>query len=279
MAVVGSAQNPGVNVSADLFPTITYNEKGKTVFRLWDDRGNFSRVRFSVLLDNGWNIRFFQRLAKIDNDSDSSGIEQFYIEKPGHWRLGKQVIPFGSGELENETALGARYDTELVFGAIPISVAVVDNGSTHQRGFVARIGGDVGVSYARGEHFGIAPSAFTQIRPPEAAPGKNRGHREMVGIDAKWSNSGFTLALEWIGLRRGHTSQDPEEDIVDVVIAYQFPYGPGLEMGFARALRESRSSIRVQTVVPVSRKFFWVPHVRWYEEGEWLFSLSARLRL
>jgi hypothetical protein len=279
IVVMGSAQHPGVSVSADLYTTVTYNEKGKTVFRLWDDKGNFSRVRFSILLDNGWNIRFFQRLARIDNDSDSSGIEQFYVERPGHWRIGKQQIPFGSEEMENETALGLRYDTELAFGSIPISVAIVDNGSMHQRGGVARVGGDVGVSYARGEHFGIAPSAFTQVRQPETAPGKSRGYKEMVGVDAKWSNAGFTLSLEWVGLRRGHTNNDPEEDVVNVGIAYQFPYGPEVEMEFARALRASRSSVRLQTIVPISRKFFWVPYVRWYEDGDWLFSLSARLRL
>ncbi len=274
-----AGQAPNLSISADLNPQLRVRPDGVTLIQMYDDSGNFSRLRLGLILPNGWRVRVFQKLGRIRNDADKSGLDEAFIERAGDWRVGKQYLPFGSGRLLKESVLGARVNTFLALADLPISVVVVENGPGRQRGVVARVGDTVGISVASGKHFGINATAFTQLRPPEESPGTGRGYRLAYAVDIRRATGGWGAEVEYIRLRNGHTALDPDEDILDVLISYQFPFGPLVEAESTLTLESGGTNLRFSSSIPVSKRVFLVPTVRYFEDRGWVYSLSAFIRL
>lgn len=279
LSVTAVAQAPLVTFSADINPQITMEEDGLVRLRFYDDAGNFSRLRMNLLLENGWHLRFFQKLGRIANDADDSSVDEVYVERPGDWRVGKQYLPFGSGRLLKETGIGGRLDTYLAIADMPISAAIIENGHGRQSGFIARLGGNIGISVAVGRHFGINATSFTQLHNPERSPGKGRGHRMAFGVDSGIAIGGWKTTGEWVALRDGHTTLDPDEDVLNLMITYQFPYGPLIESEITRAARAGLTNLRFAIQLPVSKVTFIVPSARFYDGEGWEYSILMRIRV
>lgn len=273
------AQGPAVSFSADITPQVRFDGEGKTRFRLYDDTGELSRVRMNLTFDNGLQMRYFQKLARIDNDTDDSGTEEFYLEDPNRWTLGKRYVPFGSNRLLREPAIGASARVFLPIADLPLQIAAFDNGPGEQRGVAGRVGENPGVSFFVGEHFGIASTSLTQIRFPEEAPGEGRGYRRALGADFTLSRGGWQAVLEYVALRQPHKTDDPQMDVASLLVTYQFPYGPLVLMDVAVASVEPRSSIRWSAQIPVEKNLFLVPSIRLVSTDGWRAALSMRIRL
>jgi hypothetical protein len=278
-AAEGIAQFPNVTISADFNPQLRFIDGGTVQFRLYDDEAHFSRLRLGVTLPNGWTAKLFQKIGRIDNDPDGSGTEEAYLERAGDWRLGKFYVPFGSQRILRETGIGARVDTILSFADLPIAFAYVENGHGKQRGFVARIGDNLGVSIAVGDHFGINGTDLTQIHPPEESFGKGRGYRLAFGADVSKQFGGLFARAEYVQLRRGNTILDSDISIADLYLGYQFPYGPLVESETAFQFGESKLNFRVGAQISAIPKVFFVPSVRYYQDFGWSYGVSVRIRL
>lgn len=273
------AQTPSVAIGLDLNPRISFDQDGRSFFRWHDASGNFSRVRFAANFDNGLSVKVFQKLEKIDGDADSSTIDEAYVERPGDWRIGKQMLPFGSGRLMRDSCVAAKIDLELVFANLPISLALTDAGSGRQRGLVARFGDNVGISAALGRRFGINAASFTQLRSPDSPPGKDRGYGLLFGVDVTQQSGGWTASAEWIQMRNGETAADPDEDVLDALVSYQFPYGPLVKTEATAEIVRRRLHYQVSAEFPLQSNVFVAPSVRYYDGSGLIYSVVFRVRL
>lgn len=274
-----AAQAPHVSFSADVYPQLRYSPNGQSQARLYNDFGEYSIFRLGIVLDNGWAVRLRQRLERIPGDADNSSMDEAFLENPGRWKAGKQYIPFGSGRMLRESAFGVQVETEFDFASLPVVFGYFDSGRGKQSGFVARVGGSVGVSVAVGDHFGIAASSFTQLRLPEESPGRNRGYGLAVGIDVTRKFGGWTLGVEGIALRRAASPLDRDTEVVDASLSYQFPYGPLVEGGATLETESGLVNLRLVSEMALSQKLFLVPSVRHFEGRGWIIGVGARIRL
>lgn len=274
------AQTPEVAIFLELWPT-WFVEKGPTDrIRWYDPHGKYSVIGFHLVLETGNIVRVTQRLERIDNDGDPDSIDEAFVENRGSWRIGKQYLPFGQQNILRETVPAIRYDTELVFDALPISLAVSDNRDGLTRGVVARIGKDIGLSVGFGDHFGIQGSALTQFQRPENAPGRGRGHQRALGLDTAYQWGGGVIEAEWVQLTDGNTALDPDRNLTDV--RYRFSTkGPEyvVTLGWSRSWDEHMDWYRAFAEIPISDKFVWEPFVRfnglrWQDLG-----VTAHIRL
>jgi len=274
------AQTPEVAIFADLRPT-WFVETGQTSrIRWYDAHGNYSVIGFHIVLETGNIVRVTQRLEKFNNGGDSDSLDEAFIESRGLWRIGKQYLPFGQQTIIKETVPALRYNTELVFDAVPISIAASDNADGLTRGVVARVGGDVGVSVAFGDHFGIQGSALTQFRRPEDAPGKGRGYKRAIGLDTKYGWAGGVIEAEWVLLTHGNTALDEDRNLSDLRFRF-VTKGTGylVTLSWARSWDEQRDWYSVSAEVPVGDRVVWEPFLRFRGLGWQDFGLSARIRL
>lgn len=278
---VATAQTPQVAIFADLRPT-WFVETGQTSrIRWYDPNGYYSVVGFHLVLETGNIVRLTQRLERITGDGDPDSIDEAYVENRGSWRIGKQYLPFGQMNILRETVPAIRYDTELVFDGLPISVAVSDNRDGLTRGVVARMGKDIGVSLAVGDHIGIQGSALTQFQRPEDAPGRGRGYNQALGFDTQYNWAGGLLALEWVVLTDGETPLDRDKSLSDV--RYRFTTkGTGylVTLGWSRAWNDELDWYRAQLEIPIDgEKVVWEPFVRFRGFGWRDFGLTVHIRL
>lgn len=273
------AQSPAVSFSADITPQVRFDGEGKTRFRLYDDTGELSRVRMNLSFHNGLQIRYFQKLARVDNDADDTGTEEFYLEDPNRWSLGKRYVPFGTSRLLREPAIGATAKVFLPVADIPLQVTAFDNGPGEQRGIAGRFGENPGVSFFVGEHFGIASTSLTQLRFPEDAPGEARGYRRALGVDFTLAAGGWQAVVEYVALRSPHKPEDDLLDVASLFISYQFPYGPLVSVDAAVASDDPRSGIRCSAQIPLEKNLFLVPSLRLMSADGWRAALSMRIRL
>lgn len=281
VAVVGRSFGQGANVriSADFNPQLRFTADGAARFRMYNDDGQHSRVRLGVTLENGWIVRLYQKIGRIDNDPDESGTEEAYLEKPGWWQAGKFYIPFGGGRIIRETGLGFKLDTTLALADLPIEAAYIYNGSRKQRGFVARIGAPIGVSVAYGEHFGIGGTALTQIRFPESSPGEGRGYGLIAGVDVQKAFGNLDTYVEYMWLRNGATAMDEDEELLNVRVAYQFPFGPLIEAESTFTFCNPTTNLRIGAQIAGMEELFFVPTVRYYQESGWRIGIGLRIRI
>lgn len=276
---MGWGQAAHLTISADFNPQLRFTTEGAARFRMYNDDGEHSRVRLGVTLENGWIVRLYQKIGRIDNDPDESGTEEAYLEKPGWWQAGKFYIPFGGGRIIRETGIGFKLDTTFAFVDLPIEAAYIYNGSRKQRGFVARIGAPIGVSVAYGEHFGIGGTALTQIRFPESSPGEGRGYGLIAGVDLQKTISGFDTSVEYMWLRNGATVLDADEELLNVRVAYQFPFGPLIEAESTFTFRDPTTNLRFGAQLAGADKIFFVPSVRYYQKTGWRIGIGLRIRI
>lgn len=279
ISVSAFAQSPPVTISADLYPTLRFDQGQQAKIRFYDDSAQFSRVRLGIGLENGWFVRVFQKLGTVPNDIDKSTVEEGFFESPGNWAVGKIYAPFGSGRILRENGFGARVETDLDFLNLPIQVAAIENGKNKPRGGTVRIGDSAGLSVAVGEHFGIGSASLTQIRRPEESPGEGRGYRVVYGGDGKIQLGGWTLGGELLFFRKGHTVLDPDEDVADGYLTYQFPSGPLLLAEISLTLKEWGTNLKLSSEIPFSKKLFVVPTIRKYDKNGWSYSITMKVRL
>ncbi len=280
LAALSQAQTPEVAIFAELTPTWSANAGQTNLLRWYDAQGRYSVIGMHMVLETGNILKVTQRLEKIDNGGDPDSLDEAYIESRGTWRIGKQYLPFGTQNMMRETVPALRYDTILVIAALPIKIAVSDNGVGLTRGVAARVGDSVGVSYAVGDHFAIQGTSLTQIRRPENAPGNGRGYDRAWGVDLSRRWAGGTLEFEWVSLRNGATPTDLEMDISDLRFRFLTPVSNlPLALSWVREWETHNDWYSLSGDIAISRSLVWQPFVR-FNGLDWQdFALSAKLRL
>jgi len=273
------AQTPDVLVHLDVRLSYQAYQDGGTAVRWYDTLGRRSTVGLSLSLEPGLKFVATQRLQRIPGDGDPDQIDEYYLEDPGSWRVGKQELPFGPKFLNRETAIAARTDTDFFYGRLPISVAACDAGPERQQGVVARIGGRLGVSFEVGDHFGISATSLAIFRRPEQSPGIGAGFKRVFGVDYAEKSGPMTTRIEFVAEREGETTQDTNENALAIETTLSPSRHRSVSVGFARAFQQSTDVLWISGSFRIANGLAIEPLVR-YKDGQVLdFCLALRVKL
>lgn len=278
-AVPAASQFPDAQIKLDLRPTYLSSAGGRTTFRWYDPMGRHSTVGLVLLLEPGFRFFVSQRIQRIDGDPDQDQLDEIYLEDPGNWKIGRAYLPFGQRNIFRESVMGAQADTQLVLAALPLSIAVCDGGKGKQRGAVGRIGGRVGVSFAVGNHFGIAGTSLNPIRNAFDAPGAGRGHKVVIGGDYVYGIGPFTVQAEYVAFRHGETDLDTNEDVSDLRLTFRSA-APRFRLtgAWSREWNSREDFYRIEGEIALTEKVALTPFLR-FSGGQWQdFGIGARVR-
>lgn len=279
LTCVAAAQQPDVQFKADLYPTAFTGLNDPNSFRWFDVLGHCSTVGLSVTFEQGFHAYVSERLEKIPNNADSEQLDEYYVEDPGIWRVGKQYLPFGRQTLLREDVRAARGDTRLLFKGLPLSVAVCDNGNKQARGVVGRVGSTIGLSFAIGNDFGAQGTDLTLVRRPGDSPGPGRGYQTIVGADFARRLGMYTVQAEFVALRSGETAMDTSSDVSDLNLTLQPTRYEALVFGWSRDYGSGVNFFRAQGKFLV-RKNIWIePIVRLRDTNFYDLGVTLHVRL
>lgn len=270
------AQTPDVAPFVELRPSWQVRSSKKSLFHWYDLSGKFSLVGFRMVLENRLRVYVAQRFEKIDNTGDPDTLDEYYIESRGHWRVGKQYLPFGRREILRTSVMAARMDTNLLLDQAPLTISFADGGSGRTRGVVARLGGVVAVSVGIGNHFGIQATDLAHFRNLEDAPGIGRGHRLALGADTQLNFGSALLTVDWVSMRRGETNLDIDRNLSDVRLRFRLPEAnfPST-FAWSRDWTARRDFISFEFELKGNEKISYVPALRFEGLAFRDFALTA----
>lgn len=277
MPALSVAQTPDVRIRTDLRLHYRSQTGGDSSLRWYDPLGRHSLVSIEFGLEPGFRAFISERLQKIPGNADNEQLDEYYVEDPGLWRVGKQFLPFGKQKILREAAKGARGDTNLVFEDLPVSIAICDNGSGRARGVIGRVGGRIGFSAAVGNNFAAQSTSLVQVRHPEDGNGFGRGYRLAVGADFSKRIGSVAIEAEIVGLRNGQTSADFDTEISDLSATYARSKDWSFSLGWAREWRRSDDFFRAEGRVQILRNLYLEPLVRF--KGSELFDAGISVRV
>lgn len=277
LSACAQAQLPNVQVKIDASLTYDSVTGGDNTVRWYTPLGRHSTAGLALDLEQGFRVFVSERFQRINNDGDSEQLDEYYIEDPGSWRVGKQYLPFGRGGILHESARAARGDTNLILNDLPISVAIADNGRDRTRGVSGRIGKRVGVSFAVGNNFGIQGTSLDLVRLPEDAPGPGRGYRLALGVDGYKRVGMYEFQAEAVALRNGQTIKDPTTEISDVSVSLIPNRYHSYTLGWSRDWHAQTSFFRATASIFVTRSVYLEPIVRMKDSV--LFDAGVSLRV
>lgn len=198
---IAQSQAPDVRIKGDVSFSYVNSEGG--ALRTINPLNRYSTISLSTLSPLGFNILLSQRLSYIQDDADNEFFDEYYVEDPGSWRIGKQYLPFGGGLIMRETALAARVDSALIFEGLPLSLALVDAGKGRQAGLIGRLGGrGYGLSAAIGDHWAINGTALALFQSLGPGLGRENGYQQALGFDWNQRSGKLTSRYETVAFRR-----------------------------------------------------------------------------
>lgn len=280
---LGVAQSLDPVYYVDLRPTATQIRGGFSHFHWYDRDGRVSVVGLRLGLQNGNQIHIAQRLERIDNSGDIESLDEYSLERRGEWKLGKQYLTFGAGGLLRDSAPALTLQTHLVFDEAPVTIALAESGAGRTRGFVARVGRNIGFSVAVGEYFANQATSLTVIRPPDQAPGRDHGYGLVWGLDARHQIGEVALTGEVASLRQGQTPQDVDQTVSDLKLVWRAPKSTRsaevqLLLGWARTWGDSQDFFRASAEIQVDRHFVVTPFLRFSDHTVQEVGVSGRIR-
>ena len=267
----------------EMRPTATQHRGGVSHFHWYDRDGRMSVVGLRLNLQNGNQIHVSQRLEKVDNTGDTDSLDEYTLERRGEWKLGKQYLTFGAGGILRDSAPALTLQTRLVFDEVPATIALAESGAGRARGFVARVGRNLGLSVAVGEYFANQPTSLTVIRPPDAAPGRDRGYGLVWGLDARHQLGEVALTGEVASFRQGQTAEDKDQTVSDLKLVWRAPKSTRsaevlVLVGWARTWENGRDFYRASAEVQVDRHFVVIPFMRFSDHTVEQIGVSGRIR-
>lgn len=275
---MASAQNPDVRFLVDT--TLAYRtiHKGSQTIKFYSPTGRFSTASLTFTLEPGLRVYFSQRLARIKGDADDEIFDEYYIEDERLWRLGKQVLPFGSGRLIRESVLGARGDTNLIIEGLPVSLVAFDSGADKPRGFLAQVGSHLKLSVAIGRHIAQSASSLALVRAPEDSLGKGSGFERAFGISGDRTLGKWRFDGELVHLQRPETVRDTAGTITDFLVEYRPRLKEVWGLGRSEYATAGVTIYRVQASIPTINRSAIEPMIRFKDKRIYDMSVSLRVK-
>ena len=236
---ISFAQTPDVKIKGDISLGMVSSSSFSLSAKSYTPLGRFSTLSLQTVLPLSLKVFLSERTNTILNDPDNDSFDEYYVEDPGLWRVGKQYLPFGGGGFFRQSVLAARVDSKLLLEGLPLSIAFVDGGRGHQYGVAGRVGGrGFGVSFAAGRHWGINSSALSLTQNLEAPEGIRNGWRQALGIDLTKRTGKVSYRSELLFLHQGEgTSTD--RNLGDFQVGYDLGHRHSAFVGVSKSFGES----------------------------------------
>lgn len=279
-ALVALAQTPDVALRIDANLSLTAGDEGQGRIRWYDPLGRYSTAGLGLTLDNGLYVLFTQRLQRIPGGADPDMLDQAYVEEPGVWRIGRQILPIGASWLFREYALAGRVDLPANRSQVPITLAVFDQGAQRQRGVIGRLGRAFGLTIAGGRHLGINPTSLAQLRDLEDAPGRGGGWRWLLVGDGSLQVGELVLVGEFAIARQPERATERSTEF-STLRASLSSFEGQIETTFAwsRDWRAKSDIYRFESEAFLSRSVTLRGFVR-FDQGAWRdVTVGVRIRL
>ncbi len=282
LVLVGSetaqAQNPDVRFLVDTNISYRTVRRGSQTIKFYSPLGRFSTASLTFRLEPGLRVFVSQRLQRIKGDADDELFDEYYVEDEGLWRLGKQVLPFGSGRLIREAVMGARGDTNLVVEGIPVTLVGFDGGNDKSSGFMARLGSRVKFTAALGQHIGESASSLALVRSPEDSAGPDSGFKRVFGIAGEQSFGKWRIDGEAVDLQNPESPKETAGIVTDALIEYR-PH-PRETWGLGRSEYATRGIqvYRIQASIPTINRSAIEPMIRFKDNRLYDVSVSLRIK-
>ena len=277
-SVIACAQVPDVQVKADLGPTFRNEVNGGSDGHWYDPFGHHSTIALQFGLEPGFRGYVSQKIERIRNDGDNSQIDESYVEDQGVWRAGKQYLPFGLQRIFRESVVAIRSDTDLFLKVLPMSISACDGGHGRQRGIVGRVGRNIGVSFAVGQHFGIAGTSLTEVRLPTESPGIGEGYDRVFGADVSKDFGVFHCSGEYVLLRGGEHNA-PDREVLDLAATLQPAISRSVTFGYSVGTKPGITSMRLQGSFLIQPNLWLEPFIRTRNGRVFDSGVTLRVRL
>jgi hypothetical protein len=262
VAAFAVGQTPDALVKLDLRMSFSGGLGRDTVFRTFDPHALPSTVGLNLTLEPGYQAVVTQRFQRIAGDADDEQLDESYVEDPGYWRAGKQYLPFGTGRIVVETATAAKVHIEVGGDQVPAELAVCQGQKKTAKGFVGRIGGKAGLSFAFGGNFGASATSLANLRLPEGSPGKGRGWSRVIGADYTTKRKLWTSSLEVVRFSKGATDGDEDETATDLVFTLSPSKARSMAFGWGRLWHAGDDVFRVEMQQLVATSLWLEPSIR-----------------
>jgi hypothetical protein len=236
---IAVAQAPDVKIKGDFSLGMTSSKDFSLGAKSYTPLGRYSIFSLQTLLPIGLNVFLSERSNAITNDPDNDSFDEYYVEDPGLWRVGKQYIPFGGGGFFRQSVLAARVDSKLLLGGLPAALAFVDGGRGHQYGLAGRIGNrGLGFSFALGRHWGINSTSLALTQSLQTPEGTGKGWEQAYEVDVNRRNGKFTYRAEALFLREPEGTSK-EKELGDFQAIYDFGHKHSATVGVSKELGTS----------------------------------------
>ena len=244
LTACSGAQAPDVRIKGDISLGLTSSNEFTLGAKSYTPLGRYSTVTLQAFLPVGLRVNLSERVQTITNDPDNDQFDEYYVEDPGSWRVGKQYVPFGSGAFFHQSVVAARIDSNLLVGA-PLSLAVADGGHGRQYGIVGRLGGrSLGFSFAYGRHWGINSTSLALTQSLDTPEGLRNGWKQAFGLDSNRRAGKFAYRTEGLILRQPEgTSKDKE--LGDFQVTYDLGHRHSIYTGVSKVLGDSQTYTRI----------------------------------
>lgn len=256
------AQTPEVLVKLDLNLSFSSGPGTDTLFRAYDLKGRSSTVGLHFSLEPGFLAVVSQRFQKVPSSADQNQLEESYVEDPGYWRAGKQFLPFGVGRILLESVSAGRIERLVGGDQVPATLAVAQDLKGLPRGFVGRLGGKLGVSFAFGENFGVSATSLANVRKLDEAPGRGKGWGRVIGADFTSKRDHWTASVEIARFDRGAVSTIHPETVSDVEFRLSPIPDKSLTFGWGRLWEKGVDVFRIEGHIPVASGLWLDPIIR-----------------
>ncbi|RYG84864.1 hypothetical protein EON77_06380 [bacterium] len=281
LAGTARAQGPDLRFKIDLALQLVSEKGGPYTARLYTPFGRYSTVAITALTEPGFNVTVSQRVQRFDNDVDDETLDEYFVEDPGIWRVGKQYLPFGSQSLLRESVRAVRADTDLILEAIPVSFAAFDGGPGRARGAMGRVGPRAyGVSFAAGRGIGASGSALAFLRSPEGSPGPGGGWARAFGFDAAYRVAYGIIRFEALGLRGGElrNGRDADRTVVDLNFTRELRGRDYVQVGLTNDFDRHQTFLRATANLRAAPNVVYEPFLLLRDGSLHRVGIGARVR-
>lgn len=278
-ATTSLAQVPDVVAHVDLRISYYVQPGGDGRLQAWDSLGRLSTVGLQFFLEPGMEAFFSQRFDVPNGSSDTSQVDEMYVEDPGYWRFGKQALPFGRGAILDERAMGVKLQTQFSGAGIPLAVAGCDELPGRQEGLIGRLGSKVGFSFAVGRHFGIDVGSLAILRLPTEFKSQGQGYRQVLGGDYAAKLGIWRIEIEGAWFDQGHTEADPDLVVTDLRARLSPNVAKSLELAWSRDWTDGADFYAASGQFQIAPATWIEPRVRMKGGRTLDFALTVHVRL
>lgn len=236
-------------------------------FHAYDDQGHFSIFSLQASTEQGLHAYVSERLERPSHDPDRDSLEQYYLEDPGVWRIGKQYLPFGGGHILNDLALAVRSDQTIAIWGLPVTVIGADNGRGRTQGVAVSLGGNFGLAAAVGQNFGISSSSLLAVRLPDASPGVGNGYKRIYDAWYRESRRDSGFWLEAASLQMGDSLQTKDDFVVSAGVVFTPFKGKSFTLSAAHDSSQRADFYAVSSSFRVNKSMTLLPFIR-FKNGQ-----------